>query len=375
VIAHAPGLGIRLLIHNPGRLFAAFAGMAVAIVVMFVELGLLLGILDSQALMATLIRGDLVVLSSARTNLHKWDNIAQIRLHQVAALPDVERVVPIYQDTAGLLNQDDSVRRIVIMAFPPNDVPLAIGDPLEIEQAIKIPNVILFDRLSRPIFPKLEPGNDVELDGRRYRVGGFVSIGPDVVNDGTIVMSDGTWLAHSPNAQPIMGAIRLKPGVDPIEARARIAAAIPVDASVFTPDEIRQREINFTLRSAPIGILFGIGMLAGLVIGLITCYQILFNEITDRIEQYATLKAMGFSNGFLRQIILEQAILLSWGGFVVGIAITWLGYDYIAQETALAMHLSTFSVGLIFALATGMSIMAGMLALRRVRAADPAELY
>ena len=52
---------------------------------------------------------------------------------------------------------------------------------------------------------------------------------------------------------------------------------------------------------------------ARLVIGAITCYQILFNEIVDRIKQYATLKAMGFSNAFLRRIILEQALLLSCG--------------------------------------------------------------
>jgi len=84
-------------------------------------------------------------------------------------------------------------------------------------------------------------------------------------------------------------------------------------------------------------------MLAGLLIGAITCYQILFTEIMDRLKQYAVLKAMGFTDGFLRRIILEQALLLSCGGFAVGAVATVGVYAYIAKETFLAVQLSAYS--------------------------------
>jgi putative ABC transport system permease protein len=122
-------------------------------------------------------------------------------------------------------------------------------------------------------------------------------------------------------------------------------------------------------------VLFGIGMLAGLVIGAVTCYQILFNEIVDRLKQYATLKAMGFSNAYLRRAILEQAMLLSCGGFAIGLAAAATVYGYIAKETALAVQLSFTAAGVVFLLAAGMAVGAGLLAVRRVRVADPAELY
>ena len=372
----APGLGIRLIVASGTRLAAAFAGMAVAVVVMFVELGLLLGVLDSQAMIATLTRGDLVVMNIARTNLHKFNTIGNIRLGQVAAFPDVAAVVPVYQGAAGLKNPDDgTIRRLIVISFPPDDAPLAIGKPEDIAAALRAPGTVLFDRLSRPIYSDIRPGQDVELDGTSYRVGGLVAIGPDIINDGAMVMSDGSWLAAHPNAQPIMGVVRLKAGTDPEKARRAMLAALPPDVAIYTPDEVRKREINFTLRSAPIGILFGIGMLAGLVIGAITCYQILFNEIVDRIDQYATLKAMGFSNAFLRRVILEQALLLSTGGFIAGTIASALAYAYVARRTALAIQLSPFSVLVIFVLATAMSVVAGLLALRRVESADPAELY
>jgi putative ABC transport system permease protein len=369
-------LGIRLIAFNRLRLLAAFSGMAVAVVIMFVELGLLLGVLDSQAMMADLIRGDLLVMSSSRTNLHKWNELDRIRLSQIASLSGVADAIPVYQSTAGLKSPDDDViRRIVVIAFPTTRVPLAIGDEEAISRQLATPQTILFDRRSRPIFGTIVAGKDVELDGRLYRVGGFVDIGPDIVNDGAVVMSEGDWLSRRPNARPIMGVIRVQPGADVAAVKRAITAALPNDVSVFTPAEVKDREIAFTLRSAPIGILFGIGMLAGLVIGSITCYQILFNEIVDRMKQYAMLKAMGFSDFYLRRMILAQAILLSCGGFLLGLAVAYTVYAYIAKETALAVQLSLTSGSVIFALAAGMSIAAGLLAMRRVRTADPAELY
>lgn len=369
-------LGIRLIAFNRTRLLAAFAGMAVAVVIMFVELGLLLGVLDSQAMMADLVRGDLVVMSRGRTNLHKWNELDRIRLSQIGGLAGVADVIPVYQTTAGLKDPDgDAIRRIVLVAFPAGRAPLKIGDETAMARALSTPRTILFDRRSRPIFGNIVVGKDVELDGQLYRIGGTVDIGPDIVNDGAVVMSEGDLQTHRPGLRPIMGVIRLGAGAAAARVKGEIAAALPDDVSVFTPAELRMREVVFTLRTAPIGILFGIGMLAGLVIGSITCYQILFNEIVDRMKQYAMLKAMGFSDAYLRRVILAQAVLLSCGGFALGLAAAYSVFVYIAKETALAVQLSLWSGGTIFALAAIMSITAGLLAVRRVRVADPAELY
>jgi putative ABC transport system permease protein len=370
------GLGARLLIHRKGRLLAASASVAVAVAIMFIELGLFTGVLDSQSLMVTLVRGDLVVMNIARSNLHRWDRIKAVRLDEIAALPEVERVTPIYEDTVGLKSPDDKrVRRIVVYAIPPDDIPLDIGDPAEISRLLKIPNGFLFDRRSRPIFGTIRPGDEIKIDEMPLHVTGYVDIGPDVVNDGAIVMSEGDWRTRFPNAKPIMGVIHLKPGENPEKVRAIILARLPPDIRVQTPDEARQRENAFTLRTAPIGILFGVGLFAGLVIGVINCYQVLFNEVSDRLAQYATLKAMGFSNWFLRRIIFEQALVLSWIGFAVGLVFSIAAYHYIAWKTDLAVRF-TMATGLsVFVLTVAMCILAGWIAIRRVAAADPAALY
>lgn len=373
---HRWGLGLRLLAHDRLRLLGSWAGLAVAVTIMFVQLGLLQAILDSQSLAATLVRGDLVVMNRIRSNLHNWNEFEPVRLSQISALPQVQSVTPVYEGIVSLRDaQSHALRNIVAFAFPPEAPPLAIGDADAIARALRVPGTVLFDRLSRPIYGAIRQGQDIELDGANYRVGGFVEIGPDIVNDGAVVMSEGAWLAAHPSDKAIMGVIRLNPGEDVAAAEREIQAQMPDDVQIRTPAEIRQRENDFTLGSAPIGILFGIGVLAGFVIGAITCYQTLFNEIMDRLPQYATLRAMGFSDLYLQRVICEQALLLACGGFAMGLVLALAANAYIGGAAALPMRLSLNSTLWTLALTTGMSLLAGWIAMRLLASAKPDELY
>jgi putative ABC transport system permease protein len=371
-----PGLGLQLLGHNRMRLFLAAASIAFGVVVMLVEMGLLTGVLDSQAMIATLVRGDLVVMDAARINLHRWNAIDSIRLSQIAAVPGVARVIPVYEGHVGLKSPDDGrVRRIIVYAVPPEEMPLAIGDSDAVATRLKFTHGFLYDTLSRPIFGHIRPGQEIEIDKYPLRVNGTVAIGPDIVNDGAILMSEGDWQQHEPGARPLMGVIRLAPGTDVETARANILAALPPDITVLTPKETRARENAATLASAPVGILFAIGVLAGLVIGTINCYQLLYNEVSDHLAQYATLKAMGFSENFLRQIILEQSVILALAGFAVGLALAFAADALIGLETRLPVRVTAGSGLLVCLLTVGMCILAGGIAIRRVAVADPAALY
>ncbi|HEY3637349.1 MAG TPA: FtsX-like permease family protein [Rhizomicrobium sp.] len=369
-------LGLRLMLHNRLRLLIASASVAMGVVIVFVELGLLLGMLDAQSIIANLVRGDLLIMNIARINLHRWDKIDLVRIRQAAAVPGVARVTPLYEDHVGMRdNSDKRVRRIILYAFPPDDIPFKLANPAAISHALKISHGFLYDSLSRPIFGKVAAGDDIQIDTVPLRVGGFVRIGADIVNDGNILMSDGDWVARLPESKPLMGLIYLKPGASVDAVRQRILADLPPDVTVLTPAEAARRESLYTLRSAPVGLLFAIGMLAGLVIGTINCYQVLYNEITDHLPQFATLKAMGFSNLFLRRIILGQATILSIAGFATGLVFAWLADRYIAGQTMLPIHVGLIS-GLIVCFFTFIMCMgAGLIAIRRVAVADPAALY
>jgi putative ABC transport system permease protein len=369
-------LGLRLLVHDKRRLLAISASIAVGVIIMFVEFGLLQGILDSQALVARATRGDLMVMNSARVDLHRWDAIDRVELAQITAVRGVASVIPVYEDHVGFTDPDDKrVRRMIVYAFSPDTLPLAIGDPRKISAALRGSNGFLFDARSRPIFGRIRPGMNIDVDEWPLTVSGLASMGPDIVNDGNIFVSEGTWLARKPDANPIMGVVRLAPGASVEAVRQRIYAQTPSDIVALTPAEAAQRETLATLKAAPIGLLFGIGVIAGMVIGAINGYQVLYTEVSDHMAQYATLKAMGVSDRFLHGAILAQAMALSGVGFALGLPTAILIELYVAHLTKLPVqpHLLT---GLLVAAATVAScVVAGRLATRRVDVADPASLY
>jgi putative ABC transport system permease protein len=375
-------LGFRLLLHNKLRLLSMSASVAVGVVIVFVELGLLWGILDSQALVATLSRGQYILMNASRADLHHWDKIPRSELSLFSGIPGVARVMPIYEDHVGLTDPDGGrttdnkrIRRIIVYAFSPVDMPLAIGDPAAISAKLKMADSFVYDRRSRPIFGHIAPGMDIDIDKAPLQVSGLATMGPDIVNDGNIFMSDGEWLKRRPDAKPIMGVVRLAPGADADEVHQRLLSSAPPDVSVLTPDQVRARENNSTLKTAPIGLLFTLGMIAGLVIGTINCYQVLYTEVSDHLGQYATVKAMGFSDSFLNGVILTQALALSVTGFVTGLLISLFADALVASLTRLPVEVHPISGTLVFLATVASCAFAGWIAVRRVEAADPAALY
>ncbi|MBV9550941.1 MAG: hypothetical protein JO256_14830 [Alphaproteobacteria bacterium] len=347
-----------------------------AVLVMFVEWGLMSAILRSQAGLASLIDGDLVLMNSARDSLHEWTRIAPVRISQAAAVPGIAYAAPVFQSGMLLRNPPDlAVHRIVAFGISPEAPPLKFADPAVVRRVLARPDAVLFDKLSRNIYGPVGIGHRIELDGRPFEIAGTARVGPDIVMDGSVVMSDGAWRAREPDAWPVMGVLRVVPKGDLAKIRTHLRAALPDDVSVITVKELWWREVFFTFRAAPIGIIFGVGVAAGALIGGIVCYQILFNEVMDLRRELSTLRAMGFGARFFRRLILEQTYLLTAMGFLAGFAAAFATYRFLAATTGLAMVLDWRSALAVAIPAAMMGHLGGIFALRHLSGFAAADVY
>lgn len=102
----------------------------------------------------------------------------------------------------------------------------------------------------------------------------------------------------------------------------------------------------------------------GFVVGVIICYQIIYSDIADHLREFATLKAMGYTNRYFLSLVLCQAIYLSVLGFV-RLAVRLLAtYGLLSSYTGLTMEL-TFSTALTVLLVTmAMCTVSGVLAVQ-----------
>jgi putative ABC transport system permease protein len=172
--------------------------------------------------------------------------------------------------------------------------------------------------------------------------------------------------------------VQLQEGADPAGVVASLKQTFKhtKDVDVLTREDFRQREIRFWDRATPIGIIFLSGTLLGFGVGMIICYQIIYSDISDHIAEFATLKAMGYTRFYFIRLIVRQSVYLSLLGFVPGVLLSWGVFQIVSAKTGLMMSMTPWHrVALVLVLTMVMCITSGLLALRKLEAMDPADLF
>jgi putative ABC transport system permease protein len=375
LISTQVALGSRLVLRDRLRSLAGIAGIAAAVLIAFVEMGFMNGVIDSHLRVVAAARGDLVVLDVRRNHLNKWDSLLPIRAPQIAAVEGVASVSPVYQAGVPFRGaREQSDHRIIVIAFPPDDPPLDLGWSEATLQALRRPGTVLIDQLSRPIYGELKAGQDVWLDGRRLRLGGFVTLGPTVINDGQMVMSESTMQSMHRGAYPRMLVVRVRERGDVARVQSEIRDRLGPEVDVFRKSELALREASYLRRVAPLGLLFGAGMAAGLFVGMVICYQVLYIAVRRRLKAYATLKAMGFSNRFVLGTVVQQALVLGAGGYLAGLLLTAGAYALLAARTGLEIDLTLPRVAAMAAACALACAAAGAAAATKALRFKPADL-
>ena len=100
--------------------------------------------------------------------------------------------------------------------------------------------------------------------------------------------------------------MKVRPGFDADAVKANLQRALSATVTVRTKPELVALEEQFQNGVSPVGPIFHLGTAIGFVVGMMICFQILQTDIGDLLPQYATLKAMGYQNGYLVRAVLEQ---------------------------------------------------------------------
>lgn len=134
-------------------------------------------------------------------------------------------------------------------------------------------------------------------------------------------------------------------------------------------------EIAFQNSVSPVGPIFMLGAAIGFIVGMIIAYQILYTDLSDQLPQYATLKAIGYRNSYLVQVVLAQAAFYALAAFLAAWAAGIVLFHLIGEIALLPLRMTAGIALAILALTLGMCLLSGLLAVRRVLAADPADVF
>jgi putative ABC transport system permease protein len=378
-------LAWRQLLARPWRFAAAVSGIAFASLMMLMQLGFRDALFDSVCLFHQALDGELVIVSRDYDYLADPRSLPRRRLAQALAVPGVQSAGALALTLAQWKNPDTlHDRTIFVVAVEPDAPGLALEGLRNHPHALKLEDHALFDRASRPEFgsvaDRLDRGEPVvtELNRRRIRVSGLVRLGTSFAADGNLILGMPAYRRLFPDRPPgaiNLALLRLKPDAEPAAVRDRLSATLPDDVRVLTRAELMRHEVDYWARRTPIGFVITAGLVVGFVVGSVIVYQILYTDLTDHLREYAVLKATGCSDAFLHGLVWQQSVILAVGGFVPATALAWGVLALTRAATSLPAGLSLGKSALVLTLTTGMCVLAGTLATRVLRQADPAEVF
>ena len=172
-----------------------------------------------------------------------------------------------------------------------------------------------------------------------------------------------------------MGLITLKPGVDIEKVQSQLAANLPNDVVVLTIEQFAQKEKEYWANGTGIGFIFGLGVGVGFIVGIVIVYQILYSDVSDHLPEYATLKAMGYTDGYLLVALLQEALFLAILGFLPAYFLSFGLYQITYAATMLPIAMTVERGINVFILTVVMCSFSGAIAMRKLRSADPADVF
>jgi putative ABC transport system permease protein len=381
------------LIQQKGRFMVAVAGMAFIVLLMFVQLGFQDALYSSATAVHQRLQGDLFLVSSQYKALTSNQSFPRARLYQALGFDSVESVSPMYLEFAKFRNEETGEKYpIYVIGIEPGKSVINLPEVEGNIDKLKIPDVILFDKDSRPYFgniplqfssSKTDPVM-VEVfpfnnsTGYRVRVGGLFKIGPSFGVDGNLIVSDSTFLrifASRPSERIDLGIITLKNGADPEKALNNLRRNLPSDVRVFTKQGFNSYEKEYWAARTPIGFILNLMLTMGSIVGVVIVYQILYSNISSQFVAYATLKAIGYENNYLLSVVFQQAIILAILGYLPGFVFSLGLYDFAMNTTKLPIMMTFHNAVIVFFSTIFMCIISGILAINKLRLADPADIF
>ena len=379
------------LVKQKVRFFVALAGIAFVAVIMFMQIGFQDDLYASATQLHKHLEGDLFLISSQYKSLTSTQSFPRSRLYQILGFNGIESVAPLYLQFAKLKNPINGRKYpIYVLGFEPVKSIFRLPEIEQNFQLLKIPDQVFFDRAARPEFGPIaeyfQNNQPITMEifsylatvGYKIKVSGLFSLGPSFGVDGNLIVSSSTFFKifpeHGANEVDI-GLIHLQANVNPRTILATLSKSLPSDVIIMARQEFIDFEKSYWTLRTPIGFVFNLMVMMAFVVGVIVVYQILYSNISTHFVQFATLKAMGFRNKYLLNVVFQQALILAVLGYIPGFAISLGLYDIAKDATKLPIVMD-FSKGLlVFTSVIFMCLTSGFFSTNKLRKVDPAEIF
>jgi putative ABC transport system permease protein len=379
-------LGWLQLTHHKSRFAVAIAGVAFADILILLQLGFQGALFNSATRLHLMLNADVIIFSPQALNFTAMSTFPRRRLYQSMDVNGVASADAMYVSPITWKNpQTREKKSLLTIGFNPDRPAFNFPEVNRQIDRIKQPDTLLFDSKARGTYDKViadvKAGKTVttEIERRTISIGGLFQLGSSFGADGHIMTSQDNYLRLLPRQSQTnvnIGLVKVKPGYDPKQVAATLTAYLPKsDVRVMTKAEFTDFEKSYWSSATPIGFIFNIGAGMGFIVGLIIVYQVLSTDVNSHLKEYATFKAMGYSNTYLLGIVFEEALILAITGFIPGLTMSIGLYRLVYLGTNLPIAMTILTATKVMTATLIMCMLSGAIATNKVQSADPADMF
>jgi putative ABC transport system permease protein len=168
--------------------------------------------------------------------------------------------------------------------------------------------------------------------------------------------------------------IRAKAGQNISKLKRDLEQALP-DTRAYTRQEMSKITQVYWQERSGIGFILGLGAVVGVVVGAVVVSQILYASVTDHIKEFGTLKAMGASDWFIYNVIIEQALWMAILGYLPGIALCLGVAAWTSTAQGIVILITPISAATVFGITVLMCVSSAVFAIQKVTRVDPAIVF
>jgi putative ABC transport system permease protein len=370
-------LASRNLFHDRVRLIATVVGIVFSIVLVTVQLGVFLSFERMITTMIDHAQADLWIAPAETKSFEGSALLSGRERFHALSVNGVAEVLPVVAGYASWRKPNGGASTpVFLVGSPAGSAALRPWNVVEGRaDDLSMPDAVAIDRSYFAQLGVDRLGGTAEIGNLKARVVAITrgirsfTTTPQVFTS----LERGRAYLGVPASKANYFIVRLAPNADAAKVRARLAAGL-TDAEVLTTEEFGHRSRVFWLFDTGAGAALLGSAILGIIVGTIIVAQTLYSSTKDHLKEFATLRAIGSSRGYILKVILIQALLSALIGFSIAAAIGVALVKATADAALPVIMTPGLTLGL-FALTVAMCAIAAISAIRVVTRIDPATVF
>jgi len=364
------------LLHDKLRFVITISGVAFAVTLVLVQIGLFLGLLDNATITIERLPADLWVTSKNTPNVDFAHTFPDSRVQRVRSVPGVQmadNLILQFMNVALPTGAEESSVVYALENFERWNFPWKVleGDASELRRGA----YVFLDASAAKRFGRFQVGDYREFAGNRLKI---IGISKDARSFTTTPISFMDFDLAQRTISTLANRtsyilVKLSPGTDAEAVRAEIKRRLPFN-DVFTRREWASRSRNYWIISTGLGLNMFITVFLGCLVGVVVVAQTLYTSTMEHLKEFGTVKAIGGGNSDIYGILARQATISALVGFVFGAIPSYFVGQLVAKADLKLIIPPALWAG-VFVGTIVMCLAAALISFRKVATIDPALVF